>query len=179
MRFAKTVGVLFLALAGAGPAFSQSKSPEVLVNTWLKRLNALADWSTGSPAPAVDSFAELYDPAVLQFTGPNENQLGPVTYSGLEGIRKWADNFAHEYSKSEFRIQVHTEHVKTAGLLLTADPPWGGVSVAVELTAFYTLRENHKSFMAPGAAFFDFTEAGKIRRARIYLEKEETVEITP
>jgi hypothetical protein len=169
--------ILFLMLAVAGCASSQSRGPDALVNEWLKRLNALADWSAGSPSSAIDRLSELYDPNVLQFTGPNENQIGPVTYSGLEGIRKWADNFAHAYSKSEFRVQVHTEHVKTAGLLLTAAPPWGGLAVAVELTGFYTIRESHKSFMAPAAAFFDFTETGKIRRARIYFEKDETVEI--
>lgn len=174
----KSVWILFFTLAGGGCAFSQSQSPDALVNEWLKRLNALADWSSGSPAPAIDRLAELYDPNVLQFTGPNENQIGPVTYSGLEGIRKWADNFAHAYSKSEFRVQVHTEHVKTAGLLLTVAPPWGGLAVAVELTGFYTVRENHKSFMTPAAAFFDFTETGKIKRARIYIGRDETVEIT-
>lgn len=172
------VRILLLTLAGAGYALPQPPNPEALVNEWFKRLNALADWSGGSTAPAVDRLAELYDPKVLQFTGPNENQIGPVTYSGLEGVRKWADDFAHAYSKSEFRVQVRTEHVKTAGVLLTATPPWGGLAVAVELTAFYTLRESHKRFMAPGAAFFDFTEAGKIRRARIYIQKDETVEIT-
>jgi len=165
-------------LAVASLAVAQPKNPEALVNEWFKRLNALADWTTGSPTAAVDRLAELYDPNVLQFTGPNENQIGPVTYSGLEGVRKWADNFAHAYSKSEFRIQVHTEHVKTAELLHTAAPPWGGTSIAVELTAFYTMRENHKRYMAPGAAFFEFTDAGKIRRARLYLEKDETIEIT-
>ena len=170
--------VLLLFIAVSGLAWPESQNPEALVNEWVKRLNALADVSSGSTAPAIDRFAELYDAQVLQFTGPNENQIGPVTYSGLEGIRKWADNFAHAYSKSEFRVQVRTEHVKTAGVLLTATPPWGGLSVAVELTAFYTMRANHKRFMAPGAAFFDFTEAGKIRRARIYLEKDETMEIT-
>jgi len=167
-------------MAGASLGYSQAKTtlnPEPLVNEWLKRLNALAD-TTGDPTPAVDRFAELYDPAVLQFTGPNENQLGPVTYSGIEGIRKWADNFARTYSKSEIRIQVHTEKVKTAGLLHVIEPPWGGLSVSVELTAFYTMRENHKAFAAPGAVFLEFSEAGKIRRARIYLEKDETLEIT-
>jgi hypothetical protein len=172
-----SVQAFLLVIALAGSALAESQNPEALVNEWLKRLNALADGSSGNPA-AIDRFAELYDAQVLQFTGPNENQIGPVTYSGLEGIRKWADNFAHTYSKSEFRVQVRTEHVKTAGLIPTAVPPWGGLSVAVELTAFYTMRENHKRFMAPGAVFFDFTEAGKIRRARIYLEKDETIEIT-
>ncbi len=174
-KLCRTLVLLWIC---AAPAFSQAQNAEALVNEWIKRLNDLAASPPGTSAP-IDRFAELYDANVLQFTGPNENQIGPVTYSGLEGIRKWADNFAHAYSKSEFRIQVHTEHVKTAGLMLTAAPPWGGIAVAFELTAFYTARENHKSFMAPGAVFFDFTETGKIRRARIYLEKDETVEITP
>ena len=171
------IRLLLLWLAGAAGAFGEVKNPEALVNEWLKRLNALPE-STADVKPAVERIAELYDSKVLQFIGPNENQIGPVTYSGLEGVRKWAENFAHAYSKSEFRIQVQTEHVKTAGLLLTAEPPWGGLAVAVELTAFYTVRENNKSFMAPGAVFLEFTDAGKIRRARIYLEKDETVEIT-
>src|SRR6516225_8911223 len=108
-----SVQAFLLVIALAGSALAESQNPEALVNEWLKRLNALADGSSGNPA-AIDRFAELYDAQVLQFTGPNENQIGPVTYSGLEGIRKWADNFAHTYSKSEFRVQVRTEHVKTA-----------------------------------------------------------------
>lgn len=167
-----------LLVGAAILSYAQPKAglnPDALVNEWLKRLNALAD-SPGDAA--VDRFAELYDPMVLQFTGPNENQLGPVTYSGIEGIRKWADNFAKAYSKSEIRIQVHTGKVKTAGLLHVTEPPWGGLSVSVELTAFYTMRNNHKGFMTPGAAFLEFSDAGKIRRARIYLEKDETLEIT-
>ncbi len=175
--------IYLLALAGAAGGYAQevvkpALVPEKLINEWLKRLNALADWTSGSPTAAVDRMTELYDPAILLFTGPNENQIGPVTYSGLEGVRKWADDYAHAYSKSEIRIQVRTEHVKTAGLMNTAEPPWGGLAVAVEMTAYYTMRANHKSFMTPGAAFFEFTDAGKIRRARIYLEKDETVEIT-
>jgi len=168
------IRLLMLCLA-AGAVFGQAKNPEALVNEWIKRLNALTDAQPRS----VDRLAELYDEKVLQFTGPNENQIGPVTYAGLEGVRKWAENFAREYSKSEFRIQVETEHVKTTGLLLTATPPWGGTAVAFEATAFYTMRENKKSFAAPSAVFLEFTDEGKIRRARIYLEKDETIEITP
>jgi hypothetical protein len=178
-----------LAGVGTGSAYfqqssgssTQSKPPinvEVLVNEWLKRLNALADWTTGGPGTRVDRMVELYDPSGLLFVGPNENQIGPVTYSGIEGIRHWADNFAHTYLKSEFRIQVETEKVKTAGLIHTVAPPWGGTSIAFQMSAFYTLRENQKKFAAPGAAFLEFTEGGKIRRTRIYLETNETVEIT-
>jgi len=169
--------IFFVLLASSLVAQEPARkplNPEPLVNEWIKRLNALPD----DPGKSVDRMAELFDPAAMLFTGPNENQIGPVMYSGLEGIRKWADNFAKAYSKSEYRIQVHTGKVKTAGLLHTVEVPWGGLSVAVELTAYYTMRDNHKKFMAPGAVFLEFSETGKIRRARVFLEKDETVEIT-
>jgi hypothetical protein len=147
--------LLLASLIGVESGFSQPLNTEALVNDWFKSLNALADWNgVDDPGRLVDRFAELYDSSVLQFTGPNENQIGPVTYVGIEGIHKWADHFARAYSKSEFRIQVRTEKLKTAGVLHAAEPPWGGKSVAVEVTAFYTLRENHKRFAAPGAVLF-------------------------
>jgi hypothetical protein len=173
LRFIILFAVL-TCVVSAQDAARKPLNPEPLVNEWIKRLNALPD----DPQKSVDRMVELYDPAVLLFTGPNENQIGPVTYSGIEGIRAWAGNFAHAYSKSEYRIQVHTDKVKTAGLLHTVEPPWGGVSVAVELTAYYTMRDNHKRYMAPGAVFLEFSETGKIRRARMFLERDETVEIT-
>src|SRR5579862_2982958 len=142
------------AMAAASPVFAQGKSAgeaaaasapalptpslnaENLVRQWLKRLNALADWAPGkaaSPDALVDPFAELYDASALQLTGPNENQMGTVIYSGLKGVRKWAGDFARTYSHAEFRIQEHTQEVKTAALFHTATAPWGGLDVAVEL----------------------------------------------
>ena len=185
MRPLVWLGLLAGAVA-ASPCFQEqpaSAKPainaEAIVNEWLKRLNALAEWTTGGPGDAVDHMTELYDPSVLLFVGPNENQIGPVTYSGMEGIRRWADNFAHLYSKSEFRVQVETSNVKTAGLLHTVQPPWGGLSIGVELGAYYTRRKDHRKFAAPGALFLEVNDSGKIRRAHIYLETDQTVEITP
>jgi len=157
-------------------------SAENLVREWLKRLNALADWApdkAATPAQFVDKFAELYDPAALQLTGPNENQMGTVIYSGLEGVRKWAGDFARTYSHSEYRIQEHTQEVKTAALFHTATAPWGGLDVAVELGTFYTIRDSRKKFSTPGAAFFDFTPEGKIKFLRLFMQKDETIEIVP
>ena len=168
-----------VAAPGAKPALNA----ENLVREWLKRLNALADWVPGkggeNPTQVVDKFAELYDPTALQLTGPNENQIGTVIYSGLEGVRHWADWFARTYSHSEYRIQEHTEQVKTAALFYTAEPPWGGLDVSVELGAFYTARESKKKFAAPGAAFFDYTPQGKIKFLRLFMQKDETIEIFP
>jgi hypothetical protein len=182
---------LVLATALTCPLFAQAKandpsvskpqlSAENLVRQWLKRLNALADWVPDKTAnPVVDQFADLYDPSALQLTGPNENQMGTVIYSGLEGVRKWAGDFARTYSHAEFRIQEHTQEVKTAALFHTANAPWGGLDVAVELGSLYTIRQNNKKYSTPGAVFFDFTPEGKIKFLRLFLAKDETVEIVP
>lgn len=171
------------AKASSGAA-KPALNAENLVREWLKRLNALADWvpakdGKDGPVQAVDKFAELYDPGVLQLTGPNPNQMGTVIYSGLEGVRKWAGDFARTYSHAEYRIQEHTQQVKTAALFYTTQAPWGGLDVAVELGTFYSMRENQRKFSTPGAIFFDFTPQGKIKFLRLFLQKDETVEIVP
>jgi hypothetical protein len=163
-------------------AIKPSLNAENLVRQWLKRLNALADWvpeKSKSPDAIVDRFADLYDASALQLTGPNENQMGTVIYSGLKGVRKWAGDFARTYSHAEFRIQEHTQEVKTAALFHTATAPWGGLDVAVELGSFYTIRQSNKKYSTPGAAFFDFTPEGKIKFVRLFMQKDETVEIVP
>ncbi len=149
-----------------------------LVDEWIKRLNALADWTAeDDAAKQVEQFVQLYDPEALQFTGPNEDQIGMATYSGHEGIRVWAARFGRAWSKSEYQIRVQTFQEKTAGLLLTTEPPWGGVALGVELLTITTARETKKKFAAPAAVFLEFTHAGKVRRARIYLLKDEMREI--
>jgi len=172
--------ILTPVLCAQDTAAKPSLDGEKTVLEWLKRLNALADWDgKGDPKPLIDKFAEMYDPNVLFFTGPNENQMGSVTYSGMEGLRHWADWFARTHSKSEYRIQAHTQKMKTATMVLSAEPPWGGTALAVEITAFYTIRESQKKFAVPGAAFFVFTPEGKINCNRLYLLKDEMVEIFP
>ena len=181
----KLFTTLVASLVCSSLAFAQEKprpalNPETLVLNWLRQLNALADWDgKGDPKAVVDRFLELYDPGVLQFTGPHENQLGSVTYSGLDGVRHWAEWFARTHSKSEYRIQAQTQKMKTAALVLSAEPPWGGQGLAVEITAFYTIREGQRKFAVPGAAFFVFTPEGKINRMRLYLVKDELVEVLP
>jgi hypothetical protein len=182
MKKLATAGLLvvFASVLGAQDA-PKPLNAEPLIQDWLKRLNALADWDGKSETkPLVDRFAELYDPQVLLFTGPNENQLGSVTWSGMEGLRYWADWFAHTYSKSEFRTQAQTQKMKTAqALVLQTTPPWGGTALSVEITAFYTLRTNQKKFAQPGVLTFVFTPEGKINRTRFYLLSDERFEVLP
>lgn len=167
-------------LGGAARALEPAAAPKPadLVDEWIKRLNALADWTAeADAAEKVESFVNLYDPDVMQFTGPNEDQIGMATYSGHEGIRVWAARFGRAWSKSEYQIAVQTYAEKTAGLLLTTQPPWGGVAVSVELLTLTTSRATKKKFAAPAAVFLEFTNTGRIRRARIYLLKDEMAEI--
>lgn len=175
---------------------------EKLAIEWIRRVNALGDWSPRSevkpaapagqrrggpvgeniplptdPRELVDRFVELYDPSVLQFTGPNDRQLGSATYSGIDAVRTWAENFAHTYSEVVYRINPETVGNKTVmARVLTFQPPWGGLEVGIETTAVYTVRATHKRYFGPGAAFFRFTEGGKISRARLYMQADETVE---
>jgi hypothetical protein len=184
--------------AGAKAALNAEK----LALEWIRRVNALGNWNpapdvkpaaaaaggrgvaTGEniplptdPRELVDRFVELYDPGVLQFTGPNERQLGSVTYSGIDAVRTWAENFAHTYSDVVYRVNPETVGNQTVmARVLTFQPPWGGLEAGIETTAVYTVRATRKRYFGPGAAFFRFTESGKINRARLYLQADETVE---
>lgn len=184
--------VLFFITAATAIAQSQpakkDQAPQLdaekLVREWFRRLNALDDWwitmdGKEEPEPVVNKMIELYAPDALQFVGPSEDQLGSVMYSGHQGIRKWAGDFARKFVGLAYRLQDQTAKEKTADLILTTVPPWGGLAASAEFTAVYSLRESRRKFMAPGAAFFVFDEAGKIKKLRLYINKEETQEVVP
>jgi hypothetical protein len=158
--------------------------PELLVDQWFIRLNALDDWyisMTGKEEtdPVVDRFLELYSKDAFHEVQPNENQLGHVIFHGPEGIRKWATDFAKQHVQLGWRIDFMTRAEKPTQLFYTTRPPWGGTAAAVEFSAVWTNREDRKRIFVPGSAFFMFDEAGKIIRVRLYLLKDETQEIQP
>lgn len=157
---------------------------EKLVREWVRRLDALDDWwittdGKEEPEPVVNKMVELYAPDAMQFVGPNEDQLGAVMYLGHQGIRKWADDFARKYVQLAYRLQNQTAKEQTVDLILTTVPPWGGLAASAEFTAVYSLRESRRKFMAPGSVFFVFDEAGKIKKLRLYINKEEVQEVVP
>jgi hypothetical protein len=161
-----------------------SLDADKLIREWFRRLNALDNWfitvdGKEEPEGVVNSMVDLYAPDALQFVGPGEDQLGTVTLSGQVGIRKWADDFARKYVQLAWRLQDQTVQEKTADLIMTTIPPWGGLAASVEFTAFWGERETRRRFFGPGIASFQFNESGKIRRLRIYLPKDEIEEVVP
>jgi hypothetical protein len=156
--------------------------PEKLVDQWFIRLNALDDWYISYDGKeetdaVVDRFVELYDRDAFHQVGPNENQIGPVVFHGPDGIKKWATDFAKKHVQLAYRVDMMTRNEKTAQLVYSVKPPWGGIAAAVEFTAVYTNREDRKRIMIPGSAFFVFDDSGKILRLRLYMLRDETAEI--
>jgi len=156
--------------------------PDKLVDQWFIRLNTLDDWYISYDGKeetdaVVDRFVELYDKEAFHQVGPNENQIGPVVFHGTDGIKKWATDFALQHVQLAYRVDYITRDEKSAQLVYSIKPPWGGIAAAVEFTAAYTNRENRKRITVPGSAFFVFDDAGKIQRVRLYMLKDETAEI--
>jgi hypothetical protein len=129
--------------------------------------------------PLVESFVELYEPDVMLFVRPNQYQLGPVMYYEQAGVRKWADFSARTFFDLAYRINEQTAREITSQVFYQTPLPWGGLAVSVEFTAIYTFRDGEERYTAPGSAFFQFSEDGKIQRLRLYELKDETVEVVP
>src|SRR6185436_12070617 len=165
-------------------SYSQTPAldPEKLVDQWFIRLNALDDWYISYDGKeetdaVVNRFVDLYDADAFHQVGPNENQIGPVVFHGRDGIKKWATDFARNHVGLAYRVDFITRNEKSAQMVFSIKPPWGGIAAAVEFTAVYTNRQDRKRIIVPGSAFFIFDEAGKIQRMRMYMLKDETAEI--
>jgi hypothetical protein len=179
------IAPIFLSLFLQTPAPAQAApelKPELLVDQWFVRLNALDDWyitvnGKEETDPVVDKFLELYSKDAFHEVQPNENQLGHVIYHGQEGIKKWATDFAKKHVQLTYRIDYMTRDEKPTQLFYITKPPWGGLAAAVEFSAVYTNREDRKRMMIPGSAFFLFDPSGKIQRVRIYMLNDEAEEI--
>src|SRR5262245_51137266 len=169
--------------------FSQAKGepekgldkPPALVEEFFSRWNALDDWFLSMDGKeenkaVVDRFIELFSPDAYCQVGPSKNQLGGVTYHGLSGIRKWADEFSRNYLDLNYRISFKTRREQTAKPVYTYQMPWGDTGVAVEFVAVHTNRSDRKRFWMPGAAFFMFDKEGKITDLRLYLLRDEVEE---
>jgi hypothetical protein len=152
-----------------------------LADQWFVRLNDLDDWYISvdgreENTTVVDRFVELYAADAYHQVGPNENQIGQVVYHGKERIRKWADDFSKSYVQVAYRTIYVTQKEKTITPFYVIQTPWGGNGAAVEFVAAYRNRQDRKTFTQPGAAFFMFDEAGKIKNVRIYMANNELFE---
>jgi ketosteroid isomerase-like protein len=152
---------------------AEEASPESIVRQWIDRWNAL-----DAAAETLDAFVDLYAADALHIAGPTPDQRGTATYRGHAGIRTMASRVAAEQDRRTYRLESETARETTAQLFHQASGPWGGAAVAVQIVAAYTDRASGKRYATPGAVFFQL-EAGRIRRARVYLGEGERAEVEP
>jgi hypothetical protein len=168
----------------AKPAFEPLKVAE----DWVKRLNALDDWyitSDGKESPelkqVVDSMMELYAPDVLAEVPPHDpDQIGPVMLRGSANVRKWVERIATTRVRLLYLNKRQTgERGEFEGerLVYSAPLPWGGVGIAFQVLATYSLREDRRRFTAPGVVILQFGEDGKIHRLRLF--EPELTQVVP
>ena len=197
------------AQAAEDPAPQSELDPLLLIREWFLRLNALDDWSPdnlenqveeefGEPeseepepeepevvpdpedsAPLVERFVELFRPDAFFFVRPNQDQVAPVMYNRDDGVRKWADYQARTLFELGYYINDQTDKEITTKLIYSTPLPWGGLAASVEFRARYAFRDGEKRYTAPGAAFFQFAEDGKIKWLRLYELADETFEVFP
>jgi hypothetical protein len=149
-----------------------SSRPEDVLREWFERWNAL----DGSEE-TTNHLLELYLPNAIHQVPPSEHQIGAVVLEGQAAIQGMIEEFAEVHTDLAFRIEWATANEESRQLFHSAEGPWGGTSVGVQYVGVYTLRENSKRFMYPGAAFFQIRE-GRIRNARFYMVKDELTEIS-
>jgi hypothetical protein len=174
--------LLVLTLMPSSFANAQNSSdlkPQQMVDQWFTSLNALDDGKTPEEnSAAVDRFVRLHDDGAYFQVGPSESQLGPVVYHGSEAIRKWAIDFSQAYSDLQYRIDFRTFGENTVQLFYASPTPGGGIGVSVEFTAVYADQNDKRRMFGPGAAFFLFDKAGKIQNVRLYLLRDELMEVS-
>lgn len=162
-----------LAIQAIKDAQTKRKQAVDLVHEWFRRWNAL-----DGKADSLNKFLELYRPDAMQEVGPNERQSGgAVLYQGQKLIRKLAEDFSKQWTVVNYLIANRTVKEKTVELIQTGETPWGATEVAVEFTGGQMNSQTKKRFMLRGAAFFEFQD-GKIIRVRVYIPKDEMLEIT-
>ena len=159
------------------PPEKPSEKAEVLVEEWFKRLNGL-----NGKDDSIKALIDLYQPDALQQVGPSEKQFGQVFYQNRRQLEKWARDFVASHvpipEVNYFSIQVQTSNEKTNEIYYTTQTPWGDTGASVEFTGRFMNPENKKGYVVFGAAFFQFHN-GKISRLRLYMPREEIMEIQP
>ena len=160
--------------------------PNRLAENWVDRLNALDDWyltvegKEQGVDEVVNRMMDLFAPDALAEVPPHdEDQIGPVMLVGSGNIRKWVEKIARSQVQLAYIIKRQTEKEFEGEMLVYSKPlSWGGLGISFQIIGVWSLREDRRRFMAPGAVFLQFGDDGKIRRLRLFLaENEEVVTI--
>jgi hypothetical protein len=162
-------------------AQAAADSPEQkLAEEWIGRLNALDHWYLSVDGkeegiePLVNSMMELYAPDVVAEVPPHDkDQIGPVMLRGKDNVRKWVDSIARSQVRLNYILKRQTEgptgEYEGWRLVYSAKLPWGGTGIAFQIIGVWSIREDRRRFMAPGAVFIQYGPDGKIRRLRLLL----------
>lgn len=168
------------------PTAKPALDPIRLADEWLNRLNALDDWYLSTEGKeegiteVVDHMMELYAPEVLAEVPPHdEHQIGPVVLRGSGNLRKWVEKIARNHVRLAYIHKRQTGGIggefEGALLIHSAPLPWGGLGISFQILGVYSLREDRRRILAPGAVFLQFGEDGKIHRLRLLLAEQAEV----
>jgi len=162
-------------------AQAAADSPEQkLAEEWIQRLNALDEWYLSVDGkeegvePRVNSMMDLYAPEVLAEVPPyDKDQIGPVMLRGKDNVRKWVERIARSQVRLNYIVKRQTEgptgDYEGWRLVYSAKLPWGGNAIAFQIIGVWSLREDRRRYLAPGAVFIQYGPDGKIRRLRLLL----------
>jgi hypothetical protein len=98
---------------------------------------------------------------------------------GKAQVRKWMDKIARSLVSLNYIVKRQTEKEFEGEYMVYSKPlPWGGVGISFQIIAAYSLREDRRRFMEPGAVFIQYGEDGKIRRLRLLqTEKDQIINL--
>jgi hypothetical protein len=150
-----------------------------LADEWMKRMNALDDWSLSPEGnevgleDVINSMMELYTPDVLAEVPPHdEEQIGSVMLRGAPLLRQWVEKIARSQVRLNYiRIAQTMKDFNGVRPIFFTELPWGGYGISFQIIGAWSLREDrlNKRYMAPGSIFLQYNDEGKIYRMRLYL----------
>ena len=150
-----------------------------LADEWMKRMNALDDWSLSPEGKEVgleeviNSMMDLYTPDVLAEVPPHdEEQIGSVMLRGAPLLRQWVEKIARSQVRLNYiRIAQTMKEFNGVRPVFYTELPWGGYGISFQIIGAWSLREDrlNKRYMAPGSIFLQYNDEGKIYRMRLYL----------
>ena len=178
--------IIFLAAIEVHAQAAADSPEQKLAEDWLKRLNALDNWYLSVDGKEegveqlVDSMMELFAPDVLaEVPQHDKDQIGPVMLRGKENVRRWVDRIARSQVRLDYLIKRQTDgptgDYEGWRLVYSAPLPWGGKGIAFQIIGVWSLREDRRRFMAPGAVFLQYGVDGKIHRLRFLLGETDQV----
>jgi hypothetical protein len=168
------------AAAPAKPVLDATK----LGTDFVDLLNTLDDWRISMDGKevgidkVVDNFMSHFAPDVLaEVPTDDEEQIGRLELVGATQLRKWVDHIARTRVELEFLLVRQTERSTEGEQMVYMKPlPWGGLGIAFQLIAPYSMRADRKSFLELGSVFLQYSDDQKIHRFRMYLSEKTPLE---